>query len=528
MDVELIKLLLYNKNGLIQWGDLNLNININKEIGKPIYIQIFEQIRDQILSGVLAPGYRLPPERKLAESLDVNRTTVLNAYRELKSEGLVGSHVGQGTVVLSHLTDVSPKETGDRESPAWNQMFSQYSNGLGQVLVGSLLALASRDDVISFATGIASPESGPIEIFSGIEAGISADARHKALQHSPTEGFFSLREAICTLVQKRGIYCSTDEVITLSGSQQGIDIAARVFLDPGDIVVVEEPSFFPAIQVFRALGARVIGIPADGRGMRVDMLEQLLLRYRPKLVYTIPSFQNPSNIEMELERRKKLVELSHKFKFIILEDDAYAGLCYEGQQLPALRSMDSDGYVIYLSTFSKSVYAGLRLGFIVAQKQVVKQFSAAKQVMDLHSNSVSQWVVERFIVEGKLDSHVARLCSEYRKKRDIMHEALSMRCIRGMEWNRPKGGYYFWLKLPQGVSASRLVTAAAAKKVVFVPGKPFFTNGQGDDYIRLNFTFASQKDIKEGIGRLCEAIAELLDGHREMDISQEFEIKPIV
>lgn len=505
-----------------------MKIIIDREVKTPVYMQIFEQIRRQILSGEIPPGYRLPPERKLAVSLGVNRTTVLNAYRELKAEGLVGSKVGNGTVVLSN-PDEEMTALGDKsQEPLWNQIFSQYSNNFNSYLVKDLLMIASRKDLISFATGIASPESGPIEVLEGIEQELVSNRNFKALLHTPTEGFTSLREAICGLMQKRGVYCETDEVMLLSGSQQGIDIAARILLDPGDVVVVEEPSFFQAIQVFKTMGARIIGVPIDDKGMRVDILEQLLQRYKPKLIYTIPTFQNPTGVEMEFERRKRLMELAYKHRVMILEDDAYGDLCYDGHSLPLLKSMDNEGYVIYLGTFSKSVYSGLRLGWITAHKNVIKKYAAVKQVMDLHPNSLSQWIIERFITSGSFDVHMSKMCKEYRVRRDAMNDALLKYAPSDLIWNKPRGGYYIWCKLPKGVSAAKLVKKAAEHKVAFVPGNPFFVSGHGDEFIRLNFTFVPFEDIELGIKRLCAAIKELMENKDFDEIYSDIEINPIV
>jgi DNA-binding transcriptional MocR family regulator len=505
-----------------------MRVSINRETDTPVYIQIFEQVRRQIISGEILPGFRLPPERKLAESLGVNRTTVLNAYRELKAEGLVGSRVGHGTIVLSYLQEELTTTSEKIPEPSWNQIFSEYSNGIDSHIVKDLLTLASRKDVISFATGIASPESGPTEALEGIEQELISQKDYKALLQSPTEGFTSLREAICGLMKNRGVYCQFDEVMLLSGSQQGIDLTARVLLDPGDIVIVEEPSFFPAFQAFKAMGAKVVGIPIDDKGMQVDILEQLLHRYRPKLIYTIPNFHNPTGTEMELARRRRLVELAYKYRVLILEDDAYGDLCYEGHPLPSLKSMDNNGYVIYLSTFSKNIYPGLRLGWMVAHKKATKKYAAAKQIMDLHSSSLSQWIVERFIVNGGLDRHIPKVCREYRMKRDAMNDALIKYAPIDLIWNRPRGGYYIWCKLPMKVSASKLVAKAAEHKVVFVPGTAFSTNDQGESFIRLNFTFVALKDISEGIQRLCEAMKELIDNYDDLEVYAPIEINPIV
>ncbi|TCK92595.1 DNA-binding transcriptional MocR family regulator [Natranaerovirga hydrolytica] len=504
-----------------------MRIVVERGKNKAVYLQIYEQIRQQILSGELIPGHQLPPERKLAESLGVNRTTVLNAYRELKAEGLIGSQIGKGTLVLSYPNG----ELSDNpilEEPVWDHTFSQYSNHFDPNMLKELLAIANRKDIISFATGIASPESGPLQIFKGIEAELMSQDSYHALLHSPTEGFSSFREAVCQLMYKRGVYCHFEETMILSGSQQGIDLVARALLDPGDIVIVEEPSFFPAIQVFKGLGARVMGVPMDEKGMRLDVLEQILQRYKPKLIYTIPNYQNPSGLEMVLERRKGLFELSQQYKVFIMEDDAYGALSYEGKPLPLIKSMDNEGYVIYLSTFSKIVYPGLRLGWMVAHKKVIQKCSALKQVIDIHPNSLSQWIIERFIRTGDLDQHIIQICKEYKQKRDAMYQALLKYAPYDLKWNNPKGGYYIWCKLPEGVLASKLVLKAAEYKVAFVPGSTFFTSGEGESYIRLNFTFASIVEIEEGISRLCKAIKEIKDSGDSQENNKYTEIKPIV
>lgn len=502
-----------------------MRITINKDISIPIYIQIFEQVRQQILSGELLPGFRLPSERKLSESLDVNRSTVLNAYRELKAEGLVGSQVGNGTIVLASVDEEVNLMDNSSQGPIWSHIFNENSSKFDSYLVKDLMVLASRKDVISFATGIASPETSPIEALEGIEEDLVKKRNYRALLHTPTEGFNSLRKSVCGLMNKKGVFCQADEVIMLSGSQQGIDLIARILIDPGDIVIVEEPSFFPAIQAFRAAGARIIGVPIDGNGIRTDALEQLLQRYMPKLIYTIPTFQNPSGTEMSMERRKELVEIAYKYKVIIVEDDAYGDLCYEGKSLSLLKSMDNRGYVIYLNTFSKNIYSGLRVGWMVAHKKAIKKFAAAKQIMDLHSSSLSQWIVERFIKSGAFELHVGKIREEYKKRRDIMYYALSKYAPKGMIWNKPRGGFYIWCKLPGDVSASKLISKMDEYKVTFVPGNAFFTAGQGDNFIRLCFTFAPLDEIDEGIRRLCNAVNELINSE---DFLEDIEIVPIV
>lgn len=314
----------------------------------------------------------------------------------------------------------------------------------------------------------------------------------------------------------------------LSGSQQGLDLAARVFLDPGDVIVVEEPSFFSALQVFRAAGARVMGVPVDEGGMRLEVLEPLLMRTKPKLIYTLPTFQNPSGVTMGLERRVRLLELAYRYQVPVLEDDPYGELRYEGGAVPPLKALDQYGYVIYLSTFSKILFPGLRVGWLAATRPVVRQFALAKQLVDLHSGSLSQQLLDRFARQGLLLSHLQTVRQDYLSRRNIMLEALEQNTPPGFSWNRPEGGLYLWCRLPERIASSRLMARAADQRVSFVPGEAFHQNGQGQNFIRLNYTFPPPGRIREGVARLMEAVRETLAEVPDTGTDVEVEMKPIV
>ena len=504
-----------------------MQIKIDRSTRTPIYIQIRNQLRTMIFNSSLPAGSMLPPERKLAESLGVNRSTVLTAYRELKADGLVDSHVGKGTIVLSAMAEVSEMHS-EFEQPLYMQYFSQTSERASNPFLRDLLAMANRDDVISFAAGISAIETDPVEAFEGLEKELMEQPGHAALKHTPTEGFWSLREQISDLMQKRGISSPPEEILVLSGSQQGIEIAARVFIDPGDVVIVEEPSFFSALQIFNTAGARIVGVPVDDKGMRVDILEQLLQRHRPKLIYTMPTYQNPSGISMSLERRRKLLELAYRKKILIMEDDPYGEIIFEGVKKPTLKELDQYGHVIYLSTFSKILFPGIRIGWMAAPKPIINRFAMLKQLQDLHANSISQWIVERFLMSGRFEGHVKRLCDEYRIKRDIMLDALMDKPVDGMELVKPTGGFYVWCKLPEGVPNMTLLVNASEKGVTYVPGTAFYLGGRGGQYMRLNFTYPSKEDIKTGIGRLKEAIRATQKIAPDRTGNSQNTIKPIV
>lgn len=505
-----------------------MQIVIDRMSKTPVYLQIKNEIKKRIHNGSLLPGSKLPPERKLAESLGINRSTVLTAYRELKADGLVDSHVGKGTVVLPVLSDVSERYSAV-EIPSYHQFFSQTAERSNDPFLRDLLQIANKKDMISFSAGISSIKNDPVEALKGIEEELISQPDLFAMKLTPTEGLSSLRESIAAHMNERGARVAPDEIMILSGSQQGIYLSAQVFLDQGDVVIAEEPSFFSALQIFNSVGARVIGVPVDENGIKIDVLEQMLRRHRPKLIYTMPTYQNPSGVSMSLERRKRLLELAYQEKILILEDDPYGEIHFEGPKLPTLFELDTCGHVMYISSFSKILFPGIRIGWLAANKKIIHQFTMLKQLCDLHANSISQWIVDRFLRCGGYKEHIRKLCKEYKESRDVMIEALIKNPVRGMEWTKPSGGFYIWCKLPDGIPHMALMINAANKGVSYVPGTAFFTGGRGGAYMRLNYTYPTKDQIKVGIKRLKTAIEETMRPQAADSVNDfDKDIKPIV
>jgi DNA-binding transcriptional MocR family regulator len=505
-----------------------MKITIDRNSSTPIYKQIRDQIRELILSGVLQPGFQLPPERKLAVKLGVNRSTVLNAYRDLRADALISSHIGQGTTVVPPLSILPGNHLENVNQLPWRQFLSGSAIRMQQPLISNILKIANRSGIISFAAGFSGHSSDPIDELLETQNRLLKDYGSVLLQYSATEGHYPLRESLSHLMEERGISVSPQEIMVLSGSQQGIDLAVRILIDPGDIILVEEPSFFGALQVFQSAGARIIGVPVDQDGMRVDLLEPLLERYRPKLIYTIPTFQNPSGAVMALERRKKLLQLAYQYQIPVLEDDPYGELRYEGAHLPPLKALDPYGYVIYLSTFSKIIFPGLRVGWVCAPEPVIRQYSLAKQMTDLHTNSLAQWIMDDFLRRGVFARRVAVIKKENHTCRDMMAEALTQYGEKSLEWYTPEGGLYFWCRLPQQLDLSNLVAKAAENKVVFVPGNIFYHGNSGQNHIRLSFSSTAFEKIKPGIKALNQAIKEVLGEREQADMSPGMEIRPIL
>jgi DNA-binding transcriptional MocR family regulator len=480
-----------------------MDIQLDRLSKIPFYLQILQQIRDRILSGALPEGTLLPPERSLASELGVNRSTILNAYRELKKDGLVEARVGRGTTVLPRPVPSGPK--GVPRPLPWRELFREEPGDIGTP-IRDLLEKSSAEDAIPFSVGLPSPDLLPLDTYREIQEQLIAEQGPNVFMQSPTEGIPALRETLVQWMLEKGINCHPEEVLVLTGSQQGLDLAARIFLEPGDAVIVEEPTYFGALLVFRSAGARIIPAPTDEHGLCTDVLPGLFERHRPKMLYIQPSFQNPSGVTTSLARRRHLLELASRYGVPVLEDDAYSDLIYEGDPLPPLKALDRQGVVLYLSTISKLLFPGLRIGWLVAPAPVVRRFASAKQGIDLHGNTPGQWVVERFIAEGHLKQHLEASCRAYARRRDLMLKELERRAPPGMSWSRPEGGLSIWCRLPDRTERTLLVSEAAAAKVSFLPGWCCFSQETETHYLRLNFSYAKENKIRPGIARLMGAV----------------------
>jgi DNA-binding transcriptional MocR family regulator len=480
-----------------------MNFNLNREDRTPLYRQIVRHIRERILDGQLPSGYHLPPERQLAVALSVTRATVKTAYDELKSEGLIDARVGRGTVVAAAKHPLP--EPGFRHSVAWSHYFRDDRLRPPDPLVRDLLDVSLRPGAISLAIGLPSPAHVPLGLFVRTVSELAVSAGSQILLQAPTEGHLALRTALSEWLSQRGIRSSSEEVLILSGSQQGLHLTTRVFLNPGDTVIVEAPTYFGALEAFRRAGVHLISVPVDEQGMQVETLAALLRHQRPKLIYVQPTFQNPSSTVMSFERRLDLMRLITTYRIPVLEDDTYSELRYEGKPILSLKAMDTSGLVMCLGTFSKLLFPGLRLGWLTADREVIQQFALAKQTEDLHSSTLAQWVAERMISSGALDAHVAEMRNVYRDKRDVMEHALRQNPIEGLTYQVPQGGFYFWCEIKHPIDRARLAAAAGDEAVNFLPGYACFVDEPEGTFVRLNFSFPPREEIPEGIARFCRA-----------------------
>ena len=401
-------------------------------------------------------------------------------------------------------------------STAWTYRFAQRTKVVKSSIIRELLKLTQRPEVISFAGGLPAPELFPIERFQEACQRVLAEKGSSALQYGTTEGYAPLREMIAHNMSRYGIVAGIENVLITSGSQQALDLIGKLLVNPGDHVLVEAPTYLGALQAFDVYGAEYVSIPIDDDGLQTELLEEAL-RSGPKFMYVLPNFQNPGGVTLSEGRRHELVFLADKYGIPLIEDDPYGQLRYEGEHLPALVVIDrenlrrDDGYrmgnVIYLSTFSKTLAPGLRLGWIVAPTDVIAKLVQLKQGADLHTSTFAQFVVYEVARDGFLDEHVRNIRQVYRQRRDAMLAALKEFFPPEVTWTHPAGGLFLWVNLPEGMECQALFEVALRENVAFVPGDCFYAgSNEGRRHMRLNFSNAQPEQIREGIRRLSLAV----------------------
>lgn len=404
----------------------------------------------------------------------------------------------------------------------WQGLYAERVRFAQGSALRDLLRFGSMPDLISLAGGFPAPELFPVDAFRDAMEAVLASEAGAALQYGPTEGYMPLRGFLAERMSRFGVAAGPEEVLVTSGSQQGLDLVARLLVDPGSLVVVEDPSYVGGLAAFGGCQAGYLVVPMDGEGMQVELLEELLERGgpKPRLIYALPNFQNPGGSTLSLGRRHRLLELSYRHGIAILEDDPYGELRYEGEPLPSLKSLDTEGNVIYLGSFSKILSPGVRLGWVVASREVIERLAGIKQGMDLNTNSLAQHVVYRVCRKGLLEKHVEEAKPVYRERRDVMLRALAKQLPEGARWSRPEGGLFVWVQLPQGLDTNAMLVEAVQKeKVAYVPGIAFHPRGDRTNTVRLNFSAVSVPMIREGVRRLGRVAKGWMEAQKMVDES---------
>lgn len=386
----------------------------------------------------------------------------------------------------------------------FNPQFAERMAGCNPSVIREILKVVALPEVISFAGGMPAPELFPFEAFEAAAARAlgSRENALQSLQYGPSEGYGPLRRLLAAELAGEGITATEGQILITTGSQQALDMLAKLFLDPGDEVVVGDPTFLGALQSFNSYQANYVTVPVDEEGMRADALDSVLSNMRPKFIYAIPSFQNPTGVSMTEGRKQAVYDVARRHGVPILEDDPYGDLYYGGRRPTTIKSLDSGDGVILLRTFSKILAPGLRLGYVVMDESYMAKILPLKQSADLHSSSFNQVMVHEFLSAGVLPGHLDRLRSVYAARRDLMLELMARHFPEGYTWTRPEGGMFTWVTMPEGMQATKVLEEAVAQKVAFIPGAPFYALGGGENTFRLNFSNASEENIRLGIERL--------------------------
>jgi 2-aminoadipate transaminase len=403
-----------------------------------------------------------------------------------------------------------------RDIERYAGLFASRTKVMKSSAMRDLMAVTARPEVISLAGGLPDTSTFPPDTFAAVAQRIARESCAKALQYGPTEGLDETKACIAEVMAAEGMQVDHEDLIVTTGGQQVIDLVTKALIDPGDVVIAEGPTYPGAVPVFSSYEADVVQVDMDSDGMRIDLLEETLDRLerdgrRPKFIYTVPSFQNPAGVTMSQARRRRLVEVAHERELLVLEDNPYGLLRYEGEAPTPLLSLDGGVYVMYLGTFSKILSPGIRLGWVVAPPPVLEKLNLGKQAADLCTSTLSQLMVQAYFEESRWRDYVESLTEVYRARRDTMLDALAEHFPRQAEWTRPAGGLFIWATLPDFIDTTDLLARALRDNVAFVPGEAAFLDGRGRNAMRLNFSGSDEDAIREGIRRIGEVVTEQVE-----------------
>jgi DNA-binding transcriptional MocR family regulator len=483
-----------------------LRLRIRRSSDQPLYMQIVDGIRNHIQSNRLADGDRLPPIRDLAADLDVNRNTVSLAYSELERLGLVQSDVGRGTFVRHRReTGLESARGVGRGGPLeWGRIVAGRSAGRGDVL--ERLSVGDGMDRIELTGGVADRDLFPAQAFREVLDEVVREMGPAVLDYGSREGYLPLRRWLAERLTHQGTPVSESDVFIVNGSQPGLDLIAKLLIEPGDAVAVESPTYYNAIGAFRLYGADLVGVPMDGEGLLPDALDEALARRPAKLLYCMPTFQNPTGVSMGGERRAAVLSVARARGAAVLEDTFDADLRYRGVEEVSLRGLPGGEDVLLLGTFSKILFPGLRLGWLVVPQALHAPIARIRRCTDLAAGLLAQAAIHRFCEKGLLDTHLERVRGAYRKRLRVLVESMTEHFPSGVRWTEPGGGMSLWVTLPPRVDAVEVLLEARRRGVNFTPGPLFQADGGGSNALRLSFTLEKEERIAEGVRILGEIL----------------------
>lgn len=480
----------------------SLGIQIDRASRIPLYRQIATALEAQIRSGELALGANLPAERSLAGELDVNRSTIVNAYAELSSAGLVRGRVGSGTRV-----DLVPDESSNLAPMLWDARVGPGNDTATRGLL-ELVEMLTQSGVISLGHGSVAPDLIPVQEIQALATEVIADLGSDLLEYAPTEGIVELRDAIAAHMQSVGARTESEQILVTNGGQQGIDLVARCLVEPDDVVAIDAPGYPGALTAFAQRGARLIGVPVDADGMQIDPLQQIIQRGGVKLVFTVPNFSNPTGAVLSESRRRALLELTRTERVPLVTDDVVGALSFHEIPSPLIADDPSD-HVIHIGSLSKLLLGGgLRVGWIAAAPELIRRIARVKQASDLATATLSQWIAARALQSGLVATNMRRVRPEYRRRYELFRDALTDACGESLALAQPRGGFSLWCRLTNDADARQLLAFALRSGVAFLPGDACFPDATGRSFLRLCYGQASPQDLVRGAHLLAQAIQD--------------------
>lgn len=483
------------------------SISLDKESKTPLYLQLFEQLKALIAKGVLPPDCRLPSIRQLSVFLKVNSVTVVTAFKELESDDLVYSKPGSGTYVSKMTSMVM----NDSDIAILDEL---YQNDGLPLLSNDQMKV--NENTIDFASATPTPDLFPVEDFKVALNDVLERDKGAAFSYQDSAGFYPLRECISEILKNTSINCSPESIQIISGAQQGIDIISKAFLSHGDYVITESPTYTGAIAVFKSRGAQIADVPMEKDGCNLNILEYQLKTFKPKFIYTIPSFHNPTGYSYSNNKREQLIKLAEKYKTYIIEDSYVSDLDFEDSGFTPLKTLDKNGRVIYIKSFSKIFMPGLRLGFMIVPKNLRPNTLEAKHATDISTSGLLQRAFDLYIRNGFWDKHFEFMHGIYKERYQAVISALDRSLPSNIKYVKPGGGLNIWLELPYGFPVSTLLNQAVSGNIVFAPGRVFY-NGNSPmsiNNIRISFAAVHTGYISDGIEKLCEIMKGITNGSK--------------
>ncbi|UOQ84629.1 PLP-dependent aminotransferase family protein [Gracilibacillus salinarum] len=492
-----------------------MHIEIQRNADISLTKQIYHSIRDHIRSDLLEEELQLPSVRELSKQLGVSLVTVVKAYQKLEQEGFITSVQGKGTFIRKRKMEETERKERT-SSYDWQLSVQDY---LPRSQFARFHQVPER---IHLSSSMIDPGLLPNRYLEQEIHRMLSENQKVLSQYGVIQGDKALRQAMVEYLQKMDLPISPDNILVTSGSQQGIDLIARTFVGPGDVVVMEAPTYPGAIDVFRGRGATILTVPVDSDGMRVDLLQNLCDKYKPKIIYTVPTFHNPTGAIMPIKRRRQILEIAKSTQCLVIEDDPCSEIYFERKPPAPMKSLDKEGHVIYLKGLSKVLAPGCRIGILAASGSIFKRLLAAKANADLGSPLLTQKAITPFITSKRMIDHLKKLRTALRIRRDLVLEILSQHAPEGVTWFIPKGGLNVWITLPSWINTDHLLLEAKKEQITFLPGSACYPTEQENHHLRISFSYMNEQQLEQGVTTICNILQPAIDSKIKQENSPHF------